>query len=487
MASNQKIIKNYIYNVAYQVLLVIAPLITSPYIARVLGVTGVGVYNYAYSIVTYFALFGTLGSSLYGQREIAYMQDDAESRSKIFWEIVCFRSITIIISLVVYYFAIVRTSDYYVVALIVMAELITAAFDVSWFFQGMEDFKTTVVRNTIVKILGIILIFVFVKSPEDIELYTICCTLPTLIGNLSLWPYLKKYIVFVKVSFQSIRSYLKPMLALFIPQIATQVYAVLDKTMLGELASSVDEVGYYTYSQHIVKTMLQIITSLGIVMLPAMSSAFAKGNMTELINKAKTSLSFMFILGSPLMIGLAGISYTFVDWFYGENFETTAKLMIITSPIILLIGISTVTGRQFLLPAKRQKEFTYSVVMGAVVNFCLNLILIKYMDSIGAAIATVIAEFAVTAVQLYFLREYISVIELIKKNYRYIVFSLIMLLPMYGVSLVTNGVVETFVQIIVAVVTYAALLVISRDEFFLQSVKTFSSMVKRKAKNNSKS
>ena len=251
--SKGKIVKNYIYNTAYQILLVITPLITSPFLARTLKATSVGVFNYSYSIVTYFLLFGTLGSSLYAQREIAFYQDDSFKRSKVFFEIIVFRFVTVAVSIGIYFVFVFSVKQYQTVFLILAIELVSTAFDITWFFQGMEDFKKIVIRNMIFKILGIILIFIFIESPSDLYKYAACFTIPTLIGNLSLWIYLPKFLVKTKVNFKSVCANIKPILLLFLPQIAIEVYTVLDKTMIGKLSSNIENVAYYTYSQNILR------------------------------------------------------------------------------------------------------------------------------------------------------------------------------------------------------------------------------------------
>lgn len=466
-----KIVKNYIYNTSYQIILVIAPLITSPYIARVLGVTGVGVVNYAYSIVTYFVLFGTMGSSLYGQREIAYYQDNPKKRTSILIEIMMFRALTIAISIMVYCLNVVQKGRYPAVYLLMLPELVAMAFDVSWFFQGMEDFKKTVIRNLLVKIAGIALIFILVKSPEDISKYAICLTLPTLIGNISLWIYLPKYVVKVSVSFRSVIKHIKPILVLFIPQIAMEVYTVLDKTMIGSMATNIDEVGYYTYSQHIVKMLLQLITSLGIVMLPVMANAFAKEKYNEIADMMGNSMKFVFAVGCPMMFGISAVARNLVSWFYGNGYEPVSKLIIITSPIILIIGISNITGRQFLLPTKRQLAFTTSVIAGAVVNFIFNLVLIPRYGAIGASIATVIAEMVVSAIQIALTIKLLPYHKYLIANIKYLFYGAIMFIPCYILGFNVSGITGTLVQIIVGVMIYISLLLLTKDEVLFKCVR----------------
>ena len=183
----KSITKNYLYNLTYQVLILILPLITTPYLARVLGAEGTGIYSYTYTIVNYFVLFGSLGVALYGQREIAYAQEKKQKRKQIFIELVLFRFITISIAIAIYYFWFMRTGIYSTYYRILLFELLAGAFDISWFFQGLEEFKKTVTRNILVRTISVLLIFIFVKKREDLVTYMYIYSLADFIGNLTLW------------------------------------------------------------------------------------------------------------------------------------------------------------------------------------------------------------------------------------------------------------------------------------------------------------
>lgn len=271
----KSITENYVYNLTYQILLIFLPLITTPYVSRILGAENIGIYGYTLSIVTYFVLFGALGVAMYAQREIAYVQNDEKQRSKIFFEIIIFRFITMSISIIVYYIFLINENQYQFYYLILTMELISTCFDISWFFQGLEEFKKTVLRNIIVKLLSFICILLFVRSKDDLAIYLLIYTLSNLIGNLSLWLYMPKYIKKVRVNDLKILRHLKPTLWLFIPQIAIQIYTVLDKTMIGNIIENKAEVGYYEQAQKIIKLCLTIVTSLGTVMVPRMANTFA--------------------------------------------------------------------------------------------------------------------------------------------------------------------------------------------------------------------
>lgn len=482
MYEKSSIKKNYFYNLFYQLLIMVLPFITTPYVSRVLGANNIGTYSYTYSIVSFFILFGSLGISLYGQREIAFVQDDKKKYSKIFWEILLLKTITLSISMIVYWITFVYgNNDYRIYYKILTLELIANIIDISWFFQGLEDFKKTVIRNTIVKILSIIAIFIFVKTKNDLIKYFVIYMLSTLIGNASLWVYLPKYIIKVKIRDLNIFKHLKPTIMLFIPQIAVQVYTLLDKTMIGTIISDKSEVGYYEQSQKIVKTALTIITSLGTVMMPRIANTYSNGDKTKVKEYMHKSFSFVFLLAFPLILGLISISDSFVPVFFGSGYEKTSQIIKIISPIILFIGLSNVTGTQYLLPTKRQTEFTLSVVTGAIVNFIMNSILIPRLGAIGASIGTVIAEFTVTSVQIYFTRKDFDWKEILKMSAKYIISALIMFaICLIFNKAVQNNILSIILQVLYGIISYLICLLIFKDELVKEIV---SKVLKRQNTN----
>lgn len=464
--------KNYFYNLFYQLLTMVLPFITTPYVSRVLGANNIGIYSYTYSIVSFFILFGSLGISLYGQREIAFVQDDKKKYSKIFWEILLLKTITLSISMIVYWITYVYgNNDYRIYYKILTLELIANIIDISWFFQGLEDFRKTVIRNTIVKILSIIAIFIFVKTKNDLIKYFVIYMLSTLLGNASLWFYLSKYIVKVKIRELNIFKHLKPTIMLFIPQIAIQVYTLLDKTMIGTIISDKSEVGYYEQAQKIVKTALTIITSLGTVMMPRIANTYSNGDKTKVKEYMYKSFDFVFLLAFPLILGLISVSDSFVPVFFGDGYERTSQIIKIISPIILFIGLSNVTGTQYLLPVKRQTEFTLSVVTGAIVNFIMNSILIPRFGALGASMGTVIAEFTVTSIQIYFTRKDFELKEVLKISRNYVFSAIIMFIVCLILGhMINSNFISVVVQIIVGAMTYGVILLLLKDKFIKEFI-----------------
>lgn len=472
MLKKKSLLKNYIYNLIYQVLVLILPLVTTPYISRVLGAENIGIYSYTLSIVTYFILFGSLGVALYGQREIAYYQKDKKKYSIIFWEIVILRAITMTISLILFYLIFVNGNQYQIYYKILILELIGNCIDISWFFQGLEEFKKTVIRNMIIKLISVISIFTFVKSQNDLKIYFWIYVLSTSIGNASLWLYLPKFLTKVKIKELHLFRHLKPTLGLFIPQIAVQVYTVLDRTMIGAIISDKSEVGFYDQSQKIIKLLMTIITSLGTVMLPRIANTFASGEKEKINNYMKRSFNMVFLLAFPMIFGIISVSKAFVPIFFGEGYDKVAILMNVISPIILFIGLSNVTGTQYLLPTKRQKEYTISVIIGAITNFIMNACLIWKFGAIGASIGTVIAEFTVTAVQLYFVRNDFDFKQIIKISKNYVISSIAMFIVCIIIgSVVKSNMISIIIQVIFGVGIYGVCLLALKDEFVNSIIK----------------
>jgi len=469
---DKKAIKNYLYNTSYQLLIIILPLITTPYVSRVLGATGIGAYNYTNSITQYFILFGCIGLNLYGSREIAYYQSDNVKRDRVFLELVLLRLITVSISIIVYYFTLIKFSKYSTIFLIQIIDIVASIVDVSWFFQGLEDFKKTVIRNFIIRIVCVILIFSFVKSPEDIYIYVLCYSSTLLIGNISLWFYLPKYIKKSNLKNINLVRHIKPALILFFPQIATSLYTLLDKTMIGYITNNTAEVAYYTQSQVIVKTILALLTSLGTVMMPRIANLFHSNEMEQIKDQLNASFKFVSFLSFPMMFGLMAISNNLVPWFFGPGYEKVIINMIVISPIVVFIGFSNIIGVQYLLPLGKQFEYTVSVVTGMIINCILNFLLIPHLLSVGAGLATVFAELGVTVVQIFCIRKEFNFRNMLRFNYKYIISSFIMFLPVYLLSnKLTSSFIHTMVCIMLGIGIYIGLLLISKDSILIDFIK----------------
>lgn len=474
------IAKNYSYNVVYQIVTLIIPLLTVPYISRVLGSNGIGINAYTNSIIQYFILFGTIGISLYGNRTIAYVRDNKEELSRTFWGIFVLKLITTFLAFCIFLVFLLIFNRYEGIFLIQSIYIFAATIDISWLYMGLEDFKKTVLRNLIIKIVGILCIFIFVKSPSDLWKYVFILALSQFLGQLTLWFYIPKTITKVKLMWNDITIHLIPSLSLFIPQIAIQIYVVLNKTMLGSL-SNTNEVGYFDNSDKIIKMVLSIVTAMGVVMLPRISNTFAKGDISKVKNYLYQSFEFASYLSFPLMFGIVGIAKEFTPWFFGPGFSKTGTIMSIISPIIVLIAWSNVLGQQYLLPIGKVRGYAVSVCIGALVNFILNVLLIKHFLSIGTAIATFIAEFAVTAVQLYWVRNDVAVRKLFHSTWKYLLSGIVMYCVLRAIGKNQGiGVTTTFIQIFVGVIIYFLLLILLKSEMNQKLFMTGWKKIKKK-------
>lgn len=460
-----KLIKNYFYNVGYQVFILLVPLVTTPYITRVLGSTGVGINAYTNSIIQYFILFGSIGISLYGNRTIAYERDDKQKMSQSFWEISILRFITITLAYVAFLVFLLFTKKYHQFYFYQSFQVIAAAFDISWLFMGLEDFKRTVLRNFMVKIISVISIFMFVKTSHDVGIYILVLTLSTLFGNLTLWGYLKRMVVGPNWHHLNLIKHINPSISLFVPQIATQVYLLLNKTMLGSI-SGVQSSGFYENSDKIVKIILAVVTATGTVMLPRMAHTFATKNFEQLHKYLYLSFDFVSFVSFPAAFGLAALAPKFAVWFMGKEFAITGQLMAVESIIIILIAWSGVIGTQYLLPTNQTRQFTASVTAGAVVNLLLNIWLINQYGVMGAIIATVFSEFSVTVLQIYFIRNQISIRKLFNDTWKYFMAGLVMFFIVRYLNSIEPGKFMYFaLQICIGGVIYIGITLLLRAQF----------------------
>lgn len=472
--------KNFTYNIAYQILILIIPLITAPYISRVIGAEGQGIYSYTYSIAQYFVLFAMLGLNNYGNRTIARVRDDKEKLSKEFWSIYGLQTITTTIMLILYVFYILFfDNSYKMYNTIQLVYVFSTMFDINWFFFGMEKFKLTVIRNTIIKILSACSIFIIVKSKEDLILYMLIMVGTSLISQLSLWTFLKKYIFFVKPTWNSIKKHIKPNAILFVPVIAVSIYKMMDKIMLGNL-SNISNVGYYENAEKIVNIPNSIITALGTVMLPRMSNLVANGKNTKIREYIDKSMEFILFLSIPITLGLIAIGKNFAPLFFGESFAKTGEIIQYLAITLIFISWANVIRTQYLIPNGKDKPYIISVFLGAVVNFIINSLLIPKYDAIGAAIGTIFAEMVVMLYQTYTVRKELN----IKKYFKYFLKFLASALVMYIIIIQLERIIENkyiliFTQIVFGATIYFAI----NYKYILKNIKDFFNK-NRKAEGN---
>ena len=445
--------KNFIYNVIYQIFIYIIPLISVPYVSRKLGVDNIGIYSYTYSIVYYFMLAAMLGINNYGTREIAKCKDDIEKRSKLFCSVYLMQIILNLVMLMLYMIAIVVLNNYKKIMIIQTIYLISVMFDINWLFFGMEKFKITISRNVIIKILSVCLIFIFVRNESDLWKYTIIMALSTLISQLYLFIYLKKYINIKRVSLKEAFSHFKKCVILFIPVIAYSIYRVMDKTMIGAIVST-KELGFYENAEKIINIPISFITALGTVMLPYMSKS-SDGTVEEYNEKIYKTFKLAFCFIIPMVFGLIVVGEDFSNIFFGKAFYKTGNLIRLLAISITFTTVANVVRTNYLIPKEMDRIYVASTVTGAIFNLVFNLILIPRIGAYGAAVGTIIAEFSVMIYQLFFIRKEVNLFEVFRIFAAFFAKGVIMALLIICIGVcIKNEVVRLIVQVTVAIIIY---------------------------------
>ena len=472
----KSITNNYIYNLIYQLLVILVPVFTTPYLTRTLGSEKLAIFGFTYSIVTIFFLLSALGINTYGQREIAYVQNNKEKRSQIFWELVIIRFLSTLISIILLLLFICIIHKYSIYYQIFLLYIIANFFDITWFYQGIENFKNIAIRNIIIKLLYCISIFIFIKSPKDINTYIILFSSMTLITNITFWINIQKYVTKFNIKKINIKKHIKPVIVLFIPQIASLIYTVLDKTMIGIIMPDIRNVYYYEQATYIVKTILTLITTIGTVMVSRIANTYETKDFKKIEKYLSNTVNFVWLLGCPLCFGICATIGHFVPWFYGKEYIPIIPLVHVLSCLIIIIGLNNIIGIQFLVATKKQNKYIFAVICGAIINFILNSLLIPVIGTIGAAIASIIAEISILLIELHDTRKVIKNFSITSSSYKYICYGIIMFLITYLVgTILPITIISLMIQIMIGGCTYFLLLIITNDQFFniyiLQKIK----------------
>lgn len=450
--------KNFIYNLSYQILIMILPVITTPYISRIIGADGIGIQSYTYSIANYFVLFAMLGVNNHGNRSIAMTKNNKKDLNKTFTSIYLIQATMSTVMILFYIIYIMFfAKSYKIIFIIQLIYIIGALFDINWFFFGMENFKVTVIRNTIIKLISVMSIFIFIKSESDLYLYSIILALGTLISQLVLWKFIFRYVNFIKVKFDDIKEHIIPMLILFIPAISISVYKIMDKIMLGSM-STVTEVGLFTNSERIISIPLGIITALGTVMLPKMSNLISNGKNNKAKKYINLSLKFSMFISIGAMFGLIGVGKNIVPAFLGSKFNRCVDVVSLLSITLLFMSWANVVRTQILIPKKKDKIYIASTALGAIVNVILNTLLIRKFGAIGAAIGTIFAEATVSIYQTLMIRKELNVKKHLKSNIIFVISGMAMLFIIkYLESILGNSLIVGIIQIIIGGIAYCTI------------------------------
>ena len=479
--SNTKV--NLIYNMIYQVLILILPLITTPYISRVVGVEGVGIYSYYYSIALYFSYFAMLGISNFGNRKIAKNRDDNEKRNKVFSSVYALQLISSSIILVLYLlFSLLIINENEIIAIVMIFYVGASVFDVSWVFFGLEEFKITSLRQIIIRILTLIFIFGLVKNKSDLTLYSLIMALGNFISALSLWIIVWKRVKWRKISFSDIKENIRPCIILFIPIIATSIYRQMDKIMLGNIIN-MSEVGFYENAEKLISISLGVISSFSAVIMPKISNLISKEQINEVKKLFINSMEFAMCIGMAIAFGIVSIVDEFIPIFFGDEFLPSirlSKFLTITVPFISWANIVRVL---YLIPREKDRIYVHSIIIGAILNTVVNAIFIPFLGAMGAVIGTIVAEASVACYQTYKIRKELNLAIYLKKGLIFFFFGLIMLVT---INMIKRNLCMNVKSLILEILAGGSLYCVMVIGYFISSKNEILYNVIKKLKDNSR-
>ena len=468
MGKEPSLKKNIILSTSYQILTMITPFITAPYVSRVLGSDGIGIFSYTQSYESFFLMFASLGTVAYGTREIARKRDNLKERSQFFWEIQSLKLITTILVLIAWFGFSNILSEYKAIFMIMAFNIFANIFDVSWFFAGIERFEYTVYKNTAFKILSIICIFLFVKNKSDLHIYIIINVLSTSIGHMSMWIGIRKFLAKPDLKTFKLLPHLKKTLVYFIPTIAVSIYTILDKALIGVITQNTSENGYYEQATKIINMAKSLtFVAMNQVLSSRISYLFAEKKFDEIKDRINTSIDYILFMGFGMGFGIYSIAGSFVPMFFGNGYDKVVQLLQLMSPLIIIIGISYSLSSQYFTPAGLQALSARFVIVGCFVNLVLNVIFIPKLESAGAVIASVLAETVITGLYIWHSKEFFKIINIIRLGWKKLIAGLAMLISMNAVCyLKITGLALVMLQFLVGSVVYIGVLVLLRDSIF---------------------
>ena len=480
---SKSIKKNFLYNFLNNLSTVLFPLITVPYVARVLDPEGVGLFNFSNTYAGYFALCALLGIPTYGVREVPKLRGDIVKLTEFVSKMMSISLITTIGVSLIYFITISiidQINENYILFLVAGFALYFAPFKTDWYYKGLEEFGYITFRSLIIRFFSIICLFLFVHDKSDIVIYILINVLGSSIADI--WNFIKMFMSGVHPYFtmKGLSPHIKPLLVLLASTVAISVYTVLDTLMLGFM-KDYSEVGFYNNASSMSKIFLMIVTSLSAVSIPRFSFFVNNNeidNANTLFNK---SFSFVFFLALPISIGVMCVAPIFVPWFLGGKFVGSIVPLMILAFLIIAIGVSNLAGFQVLIGMGLETLFLRSLLVGTFSNFILNVILIPSYGAIGASIASVIAEFSISGAMMFYIYRYtplrVSVWnDIIKSLFGAILFFPIAWLLPKGIFVITYLIVFVLISSVIYMLSQKLL----QNSTFTMFQETIVSFIKNK-------
>lgn len=476
---NSSVSNNIIYNMAFQLFTTFIPVIITPYISRTLGLENNSIYSFVETVVTLIAIFGTIGTFLYGSRKVAYVRDNKYNLSKCTYEIIFLKLILLVPILLLYIIFFCITGKYKLYFLISIITIISSSLEITWFFNGLEEFKLITIRNFIIKMCFVISLFLFVKTENDLTNYFWIVVINGFVSNICMYPLLKRYIYPLKeVNKLNVFSHLKESFVLFIPQSANYIYSYSDKIMLGLLTPTLTNVGIYDYAYRIVKMIISLLQSIGYALLSRIANLSSKNDEDGIKKYINLSIKFTLFLSLPMMFGLIGISKVFVPLYLGNEYIETSKVIYYLCPLVLITSLNSVLGVQLLLAVKKDVEYIRCTVLGAVINIALNFALIPKYGIIGACITSLLSEFVVLILETFYSYRFLHLKQIAYSFIRYLGCSIVILIICLIISMFNvSNIIKLVLQVCFSVLFYFLLLYLLKDEMFIKITKKVKMIV----------
>jgi len=477
---NPSIKVNALLNIARTLMTVVFPLVTFPYSSRILLPEGIGRVRFARSFVDFFILLATLGIYVYGTREIAKVKDDKVQLSKVTTEILTINLVSTTIAYFLFFiaiFTIPKLSDYRLLLIVISTKILFTALGLDWLYSGIEDYKYITLRAFIFQIISVVLLFTFVHTKEDYLKYASIAVFSNVGSNICNWIHSKK---FINISFRSdleLKKHLKPIFILFAMAVTSNLYSIIDVTMLGFMCNDW-QVGIYTTATKINSLITSLVVSGGIVVLPRLSYYVKNQAEDKFQELAYKNYDILFLFAIPSTIGLCLVGKAAVLAFSGENFIASIPIMRMMNLMIIIVGISCVTGTQTLIPLGKEILVFYAMLTGALTDIILNFALIPHFQAYGAAVATVISESILSIFELACIRKKLSLKKIGRFFTSYLFNSAVMALFVILCLLLIPGLwLSSIIAICVGIVVYGALLVLEKNHFVMDMFKLIKKKV----------
>lgn len=469
-----KLKKNYIYNIMYQLLVILTPIITAPYLVRVLGASNLGIYSYVNSSGSIVTTISLLGIYAYGNRQIAYVRDNKDELTRTFWELEFVHLVLGLVGTGFYILYICFNKEYSFYFMIYFPYVFAQFIDCSWIYVGLEDMKTTVLKNFLTKLINVLGIFLFVKSADDVWVYIFMVAITTLIANISVYSQLPRYIGWPQANLRNTIMHIKGSINLFLPQVASLFYLQVDKVMLEWLTGTTEQVSFYDQAEKIITIPLTFITVMSTVMMPRIANEFKKNNRDTIENLLLKTGRFTLFMAFPMMVGLFCVSKHFIPWYLGSEYIPSAYAMMILSPIVVLNSLAGISGAQYFTATNQIGILMKAYISAAIMNMVVNAILIPRYGYAGAAVASVLSSLVSVCIQYWYLSKQINIRPLVKYAIRYSVFSFIMGWVIYIMTRNMESIpLTTVIQIGIGFVVYVVVCLVGMDSSLMEILSTF--------------